>query len=65
MWRVVYIARSKPTAESIEKLLSNEGFLVRLKPVYKNLDDTCNYFEVLVPLSESEEVHAILMENGF
>jgi hypothetical protein len=65
MWRVVYIAQTKPIADHIKDLLSTEGFLVKLKPIYKNIREEENYYEILVPQTEAQEVHNILMENGY
>lgn len=65
MWKVVYMAQSKTIADHIRDLLSNEGFLIKLKPVYKNVPDEENYYEILVPQTEAQEVHDILMENGY
>jgi flavodoxin len=65
MWRVVYMAQTKPIADHIVDLLAKEGFLVKLKPIYKNISEDDNYYEVLVPQSEAQEVHDILMDNGF
>ncbi|NLB43026.1 MAG: hypothetical protein GX815_12395 [Clostridiales bacterium] len=65
MWKVIYMARTKDIADSINNLLSREGFWIKLKPVYRNVSIQDNYYEILVPESEAEEVHAILMENGY
>lgn len=65
MWRVVYMAQTKPMADHIVDLLVREGFLVKLKPIYKNISEDENYYEILVPQSEAQEVHDILMDNGF
>ncbi|HHU64281.1 MAG TPA: hypothetical protein GXZ32_08800 [Clostridiales bacterium] len=65
MWMVVYMAQNKSTADKIKDLLSREGFLVKLKPVYKRVSSKDNYYEILVPQSEASEVHDILMEQGF
>jgi hypothetical protein len=65
MWKVVYMAQTKDIADSINNLLSREGFWIKLKPVYRNVSIQDNYYEILVPESEAEEVHAILMENGY
>jgi hypothetical protein len=42
-----------------------EGFLIKIKPVYRNVSEEENYYEILVPQTEVEEVHTILMENGY
>ena len=65
MWVVVYVAHQKTVADHIKELLTQEGFLIELKPIYKNLDNDDNYFEILVPQSEAQEVQIILMENGY
>jgi len=65
MWMVVYMAQTKETAEQIRNVLTAEGFLVKLKPVYKNVSSEENYYEILVPKSEANEAHDILMEKGF
>jgi len=65
MWIVINIAKSSDTAEKIEKLLAAGGILVKRKPVYKNVDDTKNYYKISVLESEVEEARDILMENGF
>ena len=59
------MAQTRLIADHINELLTKEGFLVKMKPIYKNIADQDNYYEVLVPQSEAEEVHGILMENGY
>ncbi|AOY74755.1 hypothetical protein [Clostridium formicaceticum] len=62
MWTVVYMTNTKEDAQHIEKILVKEGFLVKIKPISKNNDQgTC---EILVPRSEVEEVHTILLQQG-
>jgi len=65
MWKVVYMTQTKDIADHIHELLTGEGFLIKIKPVYKNVTDEENYYEILVPQTEVQEVHTILMENGF
>lgn len=65
MWMVIYMAQSRMMGEQIQNMLVKEGFLVKLKPVYKNVPSDENYYEVLVLKSEVKEVHSILMENGY
>jgi hypothetical protein len=64
MWKVVYMAQTKDS-NHINDLLTREGFLIKIKPVYKNVPDEENYYEILVPQTEVQEVHTILMENGY
>ncbi|ABR50152.1 conserved hypothetical protein [Alkaliphilus metalliredigens QYMF] len=62
MWTVVYMANTKRDAEKMQKILTEEGFLVKIKPISKsNEEGTC---EILVPRAEVEEAHHILMNHG-
>ncbi len=65
MWRVVYMARTRTMADHINELLVREGFLIKLKPVYRNVPEEENYYEILAPNTEAQEIHNILMQNGF
>lgn len=60
MWTVVYIAPSLREAENMEKLLSTEGFLVKLRTIgLPQTNDTCSV-EILVPESEVDEALEII-----
>jgi hypothetical protein len=52
-------------ADHIIELLTKEGFLVKIKPIYKNVTEQENCYEVLVTQSEAQEVRDILMDNGY
>ncbi|MGI6585048.1 MAG: hypothetical protein ACOX3L_03730 [Lutisporaceae bacterium] len=65
MWTVVYLAKNKKIAEKVSKLMTNEGVLVKLQPVNKNISEEDSYFEILVLESEVEEAHNILYELGY
>lgn len=65
MWIAVYIARNKPTADRIVQTLSDEGFMVRLRPVYRSVSLDGNCYEVLVLKSEVRDVQSTLMENDY
>ena len=65
MWKVVYMAQSKDIADNINNLLMKEGFWVKIKPVYRNVSADDNFYEILVPETEVQEVHSILMDNGY
>jgi len=65
MWVVVYMAHNKELADNILDLLSKEGIMYKLKPVYKNVAPENNCYEILVPQIEAREVQNILMENGY
>ena len=65
MWTVVYMAQSKDIATKMQELLTNEGILVKIRPISKNHENNDNYFEVLVPEAEVEEAHSVIIEKGF
>ena len=59
MLRVVYMAQTKDTADRIRDLLTMEGFLIKIKPVYRNVSEEENYYEILVPQTEVESAYHI------
>ena len=61
---VIHLVRGLDCAPRIEQLLKDEGFLVRLRPVYKALCDAENYFEIKVLESELEEAREFLVSHG-
>ncbi|NLY44192.1 MAG: hypothetical protein GX066_09580 [Clostridiaceae bacterium] len=65
MWTVVYMAQSKEIVIKLQQVLEKEGLLVKIRPINKNLDNNDNYYEVLVPESEVEEAHSIIIDTGF
>ncbi|WP_330360311.1 hypothetical protein [Alkaliphilus oremlandii] len=56
------MANTRQDAEEIQNILVKEGFLVKVRPISKNNVDGTT--EVLVPRSEVEEVHSILIQLG-
>ncbi|NLH97543.1 MAG: hypothetical protein GX477_09450 [Clostridiaceae bacterium] len=65
MWTVVYMAQSKEIATALQELLTEEGILVKLRPISKSHDNSDNYYEVLVPEAEVEEAHSVIIEKGY
>ncbi len=60
MWTVVYIAPNKTVAESLQKVLNDEGLLVMLRTIgLPQLGDT-SAVEILVPESEVDEAMEVL-----
>lgn len=55
MWTVIYIASSAKMAEKIENQLSQEGFLVKIRPSQHG-----KQYEILVPQSELDDVRETL-----
>lgn len=56
MWTVIYIAPTEKIANRLKSKLSEEGFLVQVRPI--NLSK--QQFEILVPSGELEEVQEVL-----
>lgn len=56
MWTVIYIAPTAKIAERIREKLTEEGFLVQVRPI--NL--TKQQFEILVPEGEVNDVQEVL-----
>lgn len=64
VWIVIHMAHSEKAAEEVCTLLTNEGFMVRQKAVYRNVSSEENYYEILVIKSEAQEARNILMERS-
>jgi len=56
------MANTREDAEKLKNILVEEGFLVKVKPISKNNVEGTS--EVLVPRTEAEEVHSILIQLG-
>lgn len=56
MWTVIYIAPTAKIAETIDRRLTEEGFMVRVRAIHMSKQQ----FEVLVPSGEVEEVQEVL-----
>lgn len=56
MWTVIYIAPTAKIADHIKDRLTNEGFLVQLRPIHMSKQQ----FEILVPKGELHEVQEVL-----
>ena len=56
MWKVIYIAPTAKIAERIKDKLSEEGFLVQVRPI--NLSN--QQYEIWVPEGELEDVQEVL-----
>ncbi len=60
MWTVVYIAPNQKEAEKLEKMLTTEGFLVKLRTIgLPQANNACS-IEILVPESEVDEALEII-----
>ncbi|QHW30634.1 glutamate decarboxylase [Paenibacillus rhizovicinus] len=56
MWTVIYIAPTAKIAESIKNRLTQEGFLVKIRPINVSKQQ----YEILVPSGELDEVQEVL-----
>ncbi|MFO7294966.1 MAG: hypothetical protein FWJ59_07225 [Caldicoprobacter sp.] len=65
MWVVVYMAQGKEMSDKIGALLTKEGFLFKIKPIYKNVDPENNYYKIMVPKAEASEAQKVLIENKY
>lgn len=65
MWTVVYMAQSKDIAVGLQDILAKEGILVKIRPISKGRDNNDDYYEILVPESEVQEAHSVIIEKGY
>lgn len=64
MWIVVGMANSRKKAAEIQKILENEGILVKLRNVSNRIKSSGDTYEVIVLESESSSARDILLEKG-
>ena len=63
MWTVVYITQSEETANLVTEILKEKNLLYKVRAMgSKTVGDSC--FEVLVPETEINEAHSIIIENN-
>ena len=63
-WVVIQMARSADQAEQLKRMLTEEGFMVRVRPVARQLASGHNYPEVTPPSSEAQAARDFLMAKG-
>ena len=59
MWTVVYIVKNKTVAMRLENKLTEEGILVKIKPLGNKDGEACSY-EILVLASEVDEAMEVI-----
>jgi hypothetical protein len=57
------MAQSKEAVLKIQKLLADNELAARIKPVGEGGDS--GYFELLVPETEAQLAHTVLINNGY
>lgn len=62
MWTTVYIATEIENAQNIERKLTNEGFMVRIK--FLANENGLDLYEVLAPEFEVVEIQECMIELG-
>lgn len=64
MWMAVYVAQTKEAAEKIRGFLQAAGVLVKVRAVNQTADEKFGCYEILVPESELDEAHGIIIERA-
>lgn len=59
MWTVVYIVQNKTEAMHLQKTLTDEGILVKIKPL-GNKEEEASSYEILVLASEVDEAMEVI-----
>ncbi len=65
MWIVVFITQNRETADIVTELLREAGLIVKMRTVGTKTDNMYGCFELLLPESEVEEGHKVLVSNLF
>ena len=65
MWIVIYITQNKETAMNVKKLLREAGLLVKMRSIGIRGNEQYGCYEILLPESEVEEGHNVLIEKMF
>ena len=65
MWTVIYMVQSMTDAENLKMLLENANVLVKIRPVSKAAEGEANAYEILIPETEKEEAHKIIIGSGY
>lgn len=64
MWTVVYLSQSKDIANRIKELLQQAGLLVKVRTITQSSSENFGCFEILVPESEVEEAHSLIISKA-
>jgi hypothetical protein len=62
MWTVIYMAQTKDSVLKVQDLLSAAGLAVRVRPVGEGGEN--GFFEILVPETEAQLAHSLLIKSG-
>ena len=62
-WMVVYMTHSQQDAVAVERMLTDEGFLVNCRALNRAVSSS-GTFELCVLVSEAQEARKLIVENG-
>ncbi len=65
MWTVIYMGQIEEDVNNIKALLENANILVKVRPVTKAAEGENNAYEILIPQTEKEEAHKIIIGSGY
>lgn len=63
MWIVVFITQNKETADTVAELLRKAGLIVKVRTVGAKSNSSYGCYEILLPESEVEEGHRVLISD--
>lgn len=65
MWIVVFISQNKDTADKVTEILRKAGLIVKVRTLGTKSDNLYGCYEILLPESEVEEGHRVLISNMY
>ncbi len=65
MWTVIYMGQNIADVDNIKALLEEAKILVKIRPVTKAAEGENNAYEILIPQTEKEEAHKIIIGSGY
>lgn len=60
MWTSIYIANNRKQADDLKNLLTQDGFLVNIRPIGNAAASSDGMFEIQVLESEAEEAQTVI-----
>lgn len=63
VWVIIHMVRGEDGAQRVVDMLTSEGLVAKLHPVYRNRSAKDNFYEILVLKSESDEASNLLVEH--
>ncbi len=63
MWIVIFITQNRETADKATKLLREAGLVVKVRTLGTKTENIYGCYEVLLPESEVEEGHKVLINS--